>query len=849
MADAAANRMVESGVAAEDLGARRMRVLRDLAMDAGTAPSLELYFAAAARSLAKAPLDLPLVLFYALDEECRGARLVAHVGPAGQPWSAREVAVERDGAAGWPLKEALEAARPLALDDVAARFPGLVAGSDSRPIERAYVLPVHARGSQATALVVAGASPALPMDEAYTAFFELLAATLTNGVAGVVAVEAERRRADALAEIERDKAAFFSNVSQEFRKRLTLMIGPIEEELGESSQPLPPGRHARLEIAHRNSLRLVRLVETLVDLSLIEEGRMKPSFEPVDLVSLTEELATSFRQPIERAGLRLSTRLEALPEPVYVDREMWTKVILNLLSNALKHTFRGGITVSLFVSQEANGKVELRVDDTGTGIPAKEVPRLFRPFHHVKGVRSRADDGSGIGLALVRAVARLHGGDALAVSREGLGSSFRVHVPRGSEHLPQDRVVARLATATDGAPLRAYVDEAARWSEPQEPTTEMRIELHEDAGDAEPTSGRRPRVLFGDGNSDMRSYVARLLHRAYDVVAVGDGEAAFKEALANPPDLFLLDVMLPGRDGLALLRELRSLEATSLTPVILVSSRAGEDAALEGLDAGADDYVVKPFTAKALVARVRSCLALAKLRKDAAEKLAEANKELEAFSYSVSHDLRAPLRAIDGFSKALAGDYADRFDDEGRRYLDRIRAGTQRMAQLIDDLLSLSRITRQQLVYQAMDVTALARKVLVELAARDPKRKVDWSVTEGMTGHGDPRLLTVMLENLLGNAWKFSSKRPDARIEVGSQNVDGETRFFIRDNGAGFEMQYAAKLFAPFQRMHSVTEFPGTGIGLATVHRVVTRHGGRIWADSAPQKGATFFFTLGEQPR
>jgi signal transduction histidine kinase len=390
------------------------------------------------------------------------------------------------------------------------------------------------------------------------------------------------------------------------------------------------------------------------------------------------------------------------------------------------------------------------------------------------------------------------------------------------------------------------VEEALRWSKDSDGSAEGRNLDLDEASDAEASAAARPRVLLADGNADMRDYVARLLRRTYEVQAVADGEAALQAALADPPDLVVLDVVLRGRDGLALLKELRAAEATCLIPVILLSARAGEDAALEGLDAGADDYLVKPFSGKALLARVRSCLALAKLRKESADKLTEANKELEAFSYSVSHDLRAPLRAIDGFSKALLNDYGSRLDDQGRRYLERVRAGTQRMAQLIDDLLGLSRITRAPMTRDRVDVTTLSRKILAELASREPERRVETSVADGLVGDGDARLVTVLLDNLLGNAWKFTSKQPAARIEVKSELRDGQTAFVVSDNGAGFDLKYADKLFAPFQRLHAATEFQGTGIGLATVQRVITRHGGRIWADAAPNHGATFFFTLGE---
>ena len=830
-------------------GMREKGALQDLTEEAVKARSLEECFRLATGSLASSQFDLPFLLFYALDEDCTNARLVAHTGL--EPGAAASPeSIDLSAACSWPLSQALATGRPLAVEDVQRRFPGLVAGPDPEPIARAYVLPINPSAPRASALAIAGASQRPPTNDAYGAFYELLAAGLTSIVANSMAIETARRRAAALAELDRAKSAFFANVSHEFRTPLTLMLGPIEDELAEEDEPLPPGRHARLATAHRNSLRLLRMVNTLLDFSHIEAGRMQASFEPVDLVALTESLADSFRAPIENAGLRLSTRLETLPEQVYVDREMWTKIVLNLLSNALKHTFKGGITVSLIASDESREHVELRIDDTGIGIPERELPRLFQRFHRVRGARSRSDVGTGIGLALVRALATLHGGEVGVVTREGLGSSFRVRLRRGSAHLPPAQVAAARPDSQDAAHVMGYVEEAMRWSAEAEGASEARnldIEASDDAP-AE-TQGRRARVLVADGNADMRNYLSRLLGRSYEVQAVDGGEAALAAALNTAFDLLVLDVMLPGRDGIELLRDLRATQRTQLIPVIMLSARTEEDAALEGLAAGADDYLVKPFSGKALLARVRSSLALAKLRKESADKLAEANRELEAFSYSVSHDLRAPLRAIDGFSKALLNEHSDKLDDQGRRYLDRVRSATQRMAELIDDLLSLSRITRSPLTREKADLSAISRKILTDLGTREPERKVEWMVADGLSAEADARLVTVLLENLLGNAWKFTSKQAAARIEVGCEQRAAEpTIFVVRDNGAGFNMEYVKKLFAPFQRLHAAADFQGTGIGLATVHRVVTRHGGRIWGEGVPNQGATFYFTLGARP-
>jgi PAS domain S-box-containing protein len=235
------------------------------------------------------------------------------------------------------------------------------------------------------------------------------------------------------------------------------------------------------------------------------------------------------------------------------------------------------------------------------------------------------------------------------------------------------------------------------------------------------------------------------------------------------------------------------------------------------------------------------------LERRVAERTAQlelANRELEAFSYSVSHDLRAPLRSIDGFSQALLAEYTDRLDAQGRDWLRRVRAATQRMAQLIDDLLSLSRVTRSELRRERVDLSAMARAFAAELQRAQPDRRVTFAIADGLVVDGDSRLLRVAVENLLDNAWKFTAKHPEARVEFGVAQQDGTRAYFVRDDGAGFDMAYAGKLFVPFQRLHGVAEFEGTGVGLATVQRIVHRHGGRVWAEGAVERGATFYFTL-----
>jgi len=829
-------------------GERQIRMLHDLAARAGEATSEDEAYRIAAQVLSANELDLPFALLYVLHKEADDARLVAVSGWKTYDGRAKPTQVpitEVGRARSWPFDEVIRTAHDVVVDDLFARFGPLPEGRWNARPERAIVLPLLQAG-QATpyAFLVAGISPHRAFDERYQRFFRATADQVMTVIANAGAYEAEKKRAEALAEVDRAKTAFFSNVSHEFRTPLTLILGPVEDALAHPAQALEGDS---LAAVHRSGLRLLRLVNSLLDFARIEAGRLQLSFVATDLSGLTADLASSFRSLIERAGLALVVDCPPLPEPVYVDPSQWEKIVLNLLSNAFKFTFTGSIAVQL---RSHGDHVELTVRDTGSGIPAGEQPRVFERFHRVEGAKGRSFEGTGIGLSLVQELVKLHGGSVHVSSVAGTGSTFAVSLPTGSAHLPAEQLGDHAATpaVTGVAP---YLLEASQWiASSQGSWNAPEVHMAEALLPIDPQQAprrQRARVLVVDDNADMREYLARLLSTRWRVDALGDGAAALAAARTEPPDLVLSDVMMPGLDGFGLLRELRADPRTSQIPVVLLSARTGEEAVLEGLDTGADDYLVKPFAARELVARVHTHLELARLRREWSSELERANSELEAFSYSVSHDLRAPLRAIDGFSEILLSEYASQLDAQGRDSLERVRAATQRMAQLIDDLLSLSRITRASLIRERVDIDAVARTILVELAGREPERQVESRVSDGLVAQADPRLLRVMLENLLGNAWKFTSKQPAPKIEVGKDERLEGTVFFVRDNGAGFDMAYAEKLFSPFQRLHSEDEFEGTGIGLATVRRVVTRHGGRVWAEASPGQGATFFFTLGEQ--
>ena len=451
-------------------------------------------------------------------------------------------------------------------------------------------------------------------------FLNLVAGHIGTSVANARAYEAERKRAEALAEIDRAKTLFFSNVSHEFRTPLTLMLGPLEDAL--ASGELPAKERERLDTVHRNSLRLLRLVNSLLDFSRIEAGRGQASYAPTDLAAITANFTSNFRSACERAGLKLVVDCPPLGEPVYLDRDMWEKIVLNLLSNAFKFTFEGEIVVRLRV---VDGHAELSVGDTGVGIPEGELPRLFERFHRIEGQMSRTYEGSGIGLALVQELVKLHGGAIRVESVEGEGTRFIVTIPLGRSHLAQDRIVSDAASPT-AAQADAYVEEALRWL-PNGGAPAAGTLPPSGLTQTTPPQLEGSRILVADDNADMRDYVRRLLEAYCQVETVADGQAALEAIRRRRPDLVLSDVMMPRVDGLRLVRAIRSEPVLADIPVVLLSARAGEEAKIEGLHAGADDYLIKPFSARELVARVGSNLNLAKLRQRVAADL-EDTKQL-----------------------------------------------------------------------------------------------------------------------------------------------------------------------------------------------------------------------------
>ncbi|HEX7887232.1 MAG TPA: ATP-binding protein [Phenylobacterium sp.] len=590
------------------LSERRTRALRDLNAAVADARMTPDVISRALQTLARFEYDLPFLLFYRLDDDGAAYELAGQAGVAADtPISPRQIF--RDAARPWPMREITENTSVLTVDGLRRRFGDVSCGPYEEAPDVAVLMPMVLPGSTLPAvLVVAGASPRVPYDEAYRDFFGLLGAALSAALANARTYEEERARAEALAALDRAKIAFFSNVSHEFRTPLTLIFAPLEEALAEAD---PSGdQHGRLKLAHRNAQRLLKLVNSLLDFARLEAGRVQAIFQPTDLPGLTAELASNFRSACETAGLTLTIDCPPLAAPVYVDQDMWEKAVLNLISNAFKFTLAGAITVSL---REEAGGAALRVRDTGVGIPEMELPHVFERFHRVEGQRGRTHEGAGIGLALVDELVRLHSGQVSVESRPGEGSEFRIWLPYGAAHLPRDQMRAERPQDADTGRVRSFVDEALRWL-PEAASTPA------DAEEIAPVADR-PRVLLADDNADMRAYIGRILTQGgYAVRAVENGAAALRAVRAEPPELVLSDVMMPELDGFGLLAALRADPDVQGLPVILLSARAGEEARVEGLAAGADDYLVKPFSARELRARIDGAVNLGRQRRYAAER-------------------------------------------------------------------------------------------------------------------------------------------------------------------------------------------------------------------------------------
>jgi len=610
------------------LNARRTQCLRDLTAAIADARAVEDITRDIAAQYQGMALDVPFLLLYQIDADSGRLLLRGSAGLDGLDAAnhalAPEVAALDD--ATWPFARTAQARAAQQVHGLAPRFDGKPCGPYDNPPDAALVLPITVPGQEELfGFAVAGVSVARALDADYLNFYGMLAAALNTAVGNVIAYEKEQRRAEELAQIDRAKTAFFSNVSHEFRTPLTLILGPLDDALADRHNALDPVQRKRIDVTHRNALRLLKLVNSLLDFSRIEAGRVQASYVPLDLARLTADLAGVFESAMEKGGLAYDIELEDLGQPVYVDRDMWEKIVFNLLSNAFKFTLHGGVSVAL---RRHDGMARLTVRDTGSGIPEAELPRVFERFHRIEGTPGRTYEGTGIGLALIQELVRLHGGAIAVHSVLGEGTRFDVDIPFGHAHLPGDRIMYAEADTAPGQRMgAAFVEEALRWLPDESAPAASRSAIATDAaigtgGALLQPAARPPRILIADDNNDMRAYLKALLDPHAEVVACSDGEAAWKLLQGDAPDLLLSDVMMPKLDGFGLIAKIRADDALRELGVILLSARAGEEAKVEGLQAGADDYLIKPFAATELLARVQRQVALARERQERRQHLA-----------------------------------------------------------------------------------------------------------------------------------------------------------------------------------------------------------------------------------
>ncbi|MEV6591074.1 SpoIIE family protein phosphatase [Streptomyces acidicola] len=584
------------------LSERRLRLLAEVGVHTGDLSGPAEVVREIVEVLAAHPDDLPFAHLYLPSEKDEPALAAStcRPPPAGAALPADVTAELARGAA------VVVPAEPFLCGPAPARDTGPGTPSDVVPAE-ALVLPLNNAG-RLNGVLVAGINPLLPLAGGYRDFLDILGRTVTAALAATLAHEEQRQRAEALMELDQVKTAFFSSVSHELRTPLTLFLGPVQDTLAQEDRP---ETRRRLEMAERNALRLLKLVNTLLDVTRAEAGALEGDFEPVDLSAVTAEMAGMFRSVFEAAGLGLDVDCPPLPQPVHVDREMYEKIIFNLLSNALKFTPSGGVRVA---TAAAGDRVRLTVSDTGIGVSEEELPRLFERFHQVHGTQARSHEGSGIGLALVKDLVQQHSGTIGVNSRPGQGTTFTVEIPFGTAHLPRPSAADRVRTGAAPGPSRqatAYVQEAYGWATDGGPL----LRTEQEPGTGAPTGREpRPRLLIADDNRDMRDYLYDLLHTEYDVRLVPDGRAALAAVAESAYDLVLTDAMMPGMDGFELVRALRAGPHTSHLPIVMLTARAGEEAVVQGIEAGADDYLAKPFSSRQLLARVRANLELSRLR-------------------------------------------------------------------------------------------------------------------------------------------------------------------------------------------------------------------------------------------
>jgi signal transduction histidine kinase len=819
------------------IGERRLRIISELARTKADTEGEVLKAISVVLETNKT--DLPLCALYAVDTESHRCELLAN--------NAESDAVRRYLKTDSLIAQLLSCARsgmPITLDALTADDALLPKSPLGITAKQAIIIPVSLRKESESLLLLAVVSPHQELNQKAITFFDSVCGTIATVLKDVRAYEQERRRAEALEQLDRAKTVFFNNVSHEFRTPIALMLGPLERLL---MRKFENEDHADLEIVQHNALRLLKLVNSLLDFSRIEAGRYEARFEPTDLSQFTSELTSLFRSAIESEGVALEVHCEELKEKPYVDREMWEKIVLNLLSNAFKFTRAGKISVNV---RETDAHFELSVSDTGIGIAADELPNVFKRFHRFKAEGARTYEGSGIGLAMVSELVRLHGGKVSVQSDPGVGTTFQVTIPLGHDHLPADQVVHESHDKLKVKHAAAFLLETSGWrSETARAVT---------SPDQMASAGGQQRIVIADDNADMRDYLYRLLSPFWSIEPVSNGRQALEALEREPAALLIADIMMPELDGFELVRAIRSSDKLMHTPVLLLSARAGEEARAEGIEEGANDYLVKPFSARELCARIANLLQQRMVSQALETAVQQRTLELESalqsksrFLATVSHEVRTPLSGVMGLIELIAKTSAE----EDIRQMSTIAfASSQRLLQILNDLLDASKLQAGKILLEYRNFAI--RPVIgdaVQLVKREADEKhiavssvVASDVPELVCG--DELRVRQILFNLIFNAVKFTDNG-EVKIEVILRNMTPavtDLRFTVRDTGIGISDDQRQKLFTPFEQLQSSTSriYGGTGLGLSICQNLIELMHGEIGVESEPGKGSTFWFHI-----
>ncbi|MES2565578.1 MAG: response regulator [Bacteroidota bacterium] len=584
------------------LNERQLLTLRQLSVIDTSTMSLDEMFIILAKALEQNNKDFPFAVIYKINKQDSTASAVGFSGIEKDqtvfPSSISCNEADKDSGA---FIKAFSSGKILVTENN-GKGKNLPTGHWDKEATHFVYIPITIQGDdQPIAVIAAALNPYRKFDESYLQFAQLIADQISMKANSVLVIEQATTKAKVLADIDKAKTAFFSNISHEFRTPITLMLGPLENLLNNRSTSFIEDERVSLETTHRNALRLLKLVNTLLDFSKVESGRQEVLFELVDLVDLTSDLASNFRSISEKTGVDLIIKADTFIQPVYLDKGMYEKILFNLLSNAFKYTLKGSVIVRFQNDKKA---VKLIIEDTGVGIPEKELPKMFERFYRADNVTQRSFEGTGIGLSLVKELVKLQGGNISVESKEGKGSLFIVELPFGKDHikssqLPLEHIEKDTTVSTYILDFDNLVDL----------DTQM---LDRDAISL--IKEGTPTVLVVDDNPDMRQYISNLLKTNYNVVGAANGLDALLKLEEYKIDLVLSDIMMPIKDGYEFLKESKSNPKTKLIPVILLTARAGEESRTEGYQIGADDYLVKPFSSKELLNRIKFHLENAEIK-------------------------------------------------------------------------------------------------------------------------------------------------------------------------------------------------------------------------------------------